>query len=121
MILLRIQFALRLLALAAVTLCPSAWSAIKGRPYPAGWKAKWIWDAGDAKPYHYFLMARRDFTLSSQPTSATLAITAADRYLLYVNGNYCGRGPARSGTFEKSYDQYEIARHMRSGRNTIAI
>ena len=60
------------------------------------WTAQWIWDNGEQNPTNYFLRVRKDFELSSRPDSAPLHITSADRYKLFVNGKYVGRGPARS-------------------------
>ncbi len=74
--------------------------------FPGHWKARWIWTTGEThRSFHYFLMARRDFDLGSTPRSAKLDITAFDRYVLYVNGEYVGRGPARSDARWKSYDR----------------
>ncbi len=41
-------------------------------------------------------MARRGLRLPTAPRPARLAITAEDRYLLYVNGTYLCRGLTRS-------------------------
>ena len=74
----------------------------------------WIWCQGDPKPYHFYLYARRCFTLAQQPSRARLHVTASDRYVLYVNGAYMGRGPARSDPRRKSYDTYDVASRLRS-------
>ena len=81
----------------------------------------WIWCQGEPKPYHFYLYARRRFTLARQPSRARLHVTASDRYVLYVNGVYVGRGPARSDPRRKSYDTYDVASHLRSGANAIAV
>ena len=85
------------------------------------WTGQFIWCEGEAKPFHFYLYARRSFELDAQPNSARLHITASDRYALYVNGTYLGRGPARSDPRRKSYDSYEVAEHLQPGKNTIAI
>ena len=81
----------------------------------------WIWCQGEPKPYHFYLYARRCFTLAQQPSRARLHVTASDRYVLYVNGAYMGRGPARSDPRRKSYDTYDVASRLRSGANAIAV
>ena len=58
------------------------------------WAAPWIWREGEPAPFHSFLFLRRSFDLTELPGSATLHITAADRYRLFVNGAYLGRGPS---------------------------
>jgi len=83
--------------------------------------AEWIWDAGEAHPKNYFLMVRRSFLLPSPPDAAALHITASDRYVLYVNGDYVGRGPARSDPRFKSYDTYQIGEKLKSGKNAVAV
>jgi alpha-L-rhamnosidase len=88
---------------------------------PHHWKAKWIWDDGDWKPYHFYLYARRVFDLTATPASGILCITASDRYVLYVNGEYVGRGPARSDPRRKSYDRYDVTKYLRPGSNTLAV
>src|SRR5437867_2474401 len=85
------------------------------------WEAKWIWDSGEANPTNYFLMLRKNFRIESRPGSATLHVTSANRYKLFVNGKYVGRGPARSDPRWKSYDSYDVAHYLNAGRNTIAV
>ena len=89
--------------------------------YPGSWVGKWIWNWGETHPFHFFLMARKSVDLDGIPPSAKLHITAADRYLLYVNGQYLGRGPARSDPQRKSYDTYSVAAHPGAGKNCIAV
>jgi len=90
--------------------------------YPGKWSGKFIWDQGEAVPRHYFLMFRKTFELKSDLKSAALCITAADKYMLYVNGQYLGRGPARSvGPQWTSYDIYDLCPKLVKGRNVIAV
>jgi len=94
----------------------------RAQGFPGHWKARWIWTNGEThRSFHYFLMARRTFDISSAPRSAKLVITAFDRYMLYLNGEYLGRGPARSDPRWKSYDTYDVGSRLRVGRNTIAV
>ena len=104
---------------AALALIFSA--ALLAQNYPGKWVGKWIWIAGQPRPVNYFLFVRHTFALNDAPQRARLSITAANRYVLYVNGKYIGRGPARSGQFWKSYDRYELADSLHAGNNTIAV
>src|SRR5690349_16404591 len=89
--------------------------------YPGHWTGRWIWLAGQPRPRNFFLMARGRVEVPAGFRSATLAITAANRYVLYLNGRYMGRGPARSGQFQKSYDSYDAGAALRPGGNLIAV
>jgi hypothetical protein len=89
--------------------------------YPGEWTAQWIWENPEPQPFHFFMMARRSFDLDNKPDGANLKITAADRYMLYLNGKYLGRGPARSDPRWTSYDLYDLAPELRTGKNTIAV
>ena len=85
------------------------------------WPARWIWTDGEPKPRNCYLMARRSFGLDAAAAQAQLHISAADRYVLWVNGRYLGRGPARSDPRRKSYDTYDVAAHLTTGRNVVAV
>lgn len=80
----------------------------------------WIWleaETTDAM----FVRARREFELSQVPDSAELMITSCGLYKLWVNGEYAGRGPARSLPHRKRYDVIDVAPHLREGRNVLAV
>jgi hypothetical protein len=90
--------------------------------YPGHWTGRFIWDGGESTPFHAFRMFRKFFDLTAAPAEAALHITAADRYVLYVNGVYLGHGPARSvGPQWMSYDSHDVTPYLRAGRNTIAV
>lgn len=93
-----------------------------GAAYPGKWVGRFIWDDGEIIPFHYFLRFRKDFDLSTAPTSAQIRVAAADRYMLYVNGLYIGRGPCRSvGADWTAYDTHDLTRHLAAGNNTVAV
>ena len=92
-----------------------------GGGYPGHWSGRFVWYGDERYPFHRFLMARRGFRLPAAPRRARLAITAEDRYVLYVNGTYLGRGPARSDPRWKSYDTYDVSAVLQPGRNAIAV
>jgi len=102
------------------------------------WRAKWIWQASSPwllfnartqalefkdilpseKNLHVYF--RKTVDLSSQPRSATAYVTADSRYRLYVNGQFVGRGPARSYPRFQYYDVYDLASYLKPGKNIIA-
>lgn len=74
----------------------------------------------DGENRFYYL--RRTFTLDRPPENAELDITTDGRYQLFVNGQFIGRGPARSDPLHKRVDHYDdIARHLRAGENALAV
>ena len=83
------------------------------------WQAQWIWATETSETRHFYF--RRDFVLPSKPASATLRITADDRYRVDVNSRDFGYGPARSAPAYQSYDEYETQGNLRQGRNRIAV
>ena len=79
------------------------------------WKGRWIFKAGEKRPTNYYLLLRRSFQLDFHVVSASVAVSADAFYKLYINGNYVGRGPARSSDKKKFYDRYDITTHLRRG------
>ena len=102
---------------AAVVVVP--WPAAAEMPSMAD--AQWIWDDGEPHPLNCFLMFRKNLELPTRPDAALLHITASDRYVLYINGEYVGRGPARSDPRFKSYDTHQIGERLKSGKNVLAV
>ncbi|MEV6304367.1 alpha-L-rhamnosidase N-terminal domain-containing protein [Actinoplanes sp. NPDC051861] len=64
---------------------------------------------------------RRVLELGDVPASAPLRVSADSRYVLWVNGAEVGRGPIRSQPRRLRYDEYDIAGHLRPGRNAVAV
>ncbi|MAE61143.1 MAG: hypothetical protein CMJ49_07285 [Planctomycetaceae bacterium] len=85
------------------------------------WQADWIWFGDEAAPFHYFLYVKRNFDLAAAPAAAALHITATDRYRLFVNGVYLGRGPERCDARFQSYDTHDLSEVLRAGGNCIAV
>ncbi len=95
----------------------------KAGGYPGTWTGRFIWDGGLFNiPRHYFLRLRRSFELETEVENGLIHITAADKYMLYVNGEYVGCGPARSvGAHWTSYDTHDISSKLVKGNNVIAV
>ncbi len=94
----------------------------KPKGFPGRWIGRFIWDAGEAIPRHYHLMARRSFALDRLPAEALLRIAVCDRYRLYVNGIYVARGTARITRPQwMPYDCHDVTALLRPGTNTLAV
>jgi alpha-L-rhamnosidase len=85
--------------------------------------AHWIWTDGEESPRNEWRCFRKSFDVPLTGwDSAKIAITADSRYVLYINGELLGRGPARSWPTEQFYDVYDIGRLLKPGRtNTVAV
>ena len=55
------------------------------------------------------------------PQHATLHLFADVRYMLWVNGRYVERGPARFEPAAPEYDSVDITKFLRAGENLISI
>jgi len=64
---------------------------------------------------------RKAFSLERKPGSACLQIFADARYVLWVNGTYVERGPARFQPNGPEYDSVEIAPVLQAGKNSVAL
>lgn len=85
------------------------------------WKAKWIWKEGETSPRNYFLCFRKKFNLSNLTEKMSLSISADSRYILYLNGEYIGQGPARSFPEHQQFDSYNVEGKLTKGRNIVAV
>ncbi len=83
------------------------------------WKACFIWDGTtNLNNFAYF---RKTFTISQKPDFAKVYVTAHNDYLLYVNGQLLGRGPARCDPYyHGQYNAYDITQLVKPGSNVFA-
>ena len=84
------------------------------------WKAGWIWTKEEAgeNTYAYF---RHAFVLPKGIGSAVCRVTAERSYNLWINERWVGRGPVWGDPRWKTYDIYEVKKHLRVGENVVAI
>ena len=93
--------------------------------------ASWIWSAeathavpapGAASPSHYQVRLFRRTFAAAEPAAAKLVvhISADSRYLFYCNGTLLGRGPAKGDVNHHFYETFDLAPHLRGGRNVLA-
>ena len=81
----------------------------------------WIWIQESETQHNFYLYARKLFEVKSKPTKAILKASADSKYKLFVNGEYVGKGPVRSGAGYTYYDTYDITELLNKGKNVIAF
>ena len=64
---------------------------------------------------------RKTFDLKTKPVSAILHLFADARYILWVNGSYVDRGPARFQPNGPEYDSIDIEKFLSSGKNAVTL
>ena len=89
------------------------------------WQGKWIWASrargasSHSETPNFYTYARKEIDITGAP-SARAFVTCSTEYKLYVNGRYVGRGPSPCHPRFQYYDEYELTRYLRPGRNVIA-
>lgn len=83
------------------------------------WSARFIWDGTtNVNNFAYF---RKTFSITRQPSFAKVYVSAHDNYLLFLNGQFVGRGPARCDPYYfGQYNAYDITRLLKPGLNVFA-
>ena len=91
-------------------------------------RARWIWPSygpdvvgGAHHPHNVYAQFRCGFSLRSIPQRAPFYITADQCYMLYVNGRYVSRGPARGYQHHWPFDQLDLTPYLRRGHNWISV
>lgn len=90
--------------------------------------AGWIWDGSDRFADHYYLKARRSFSIPAKKIEmaqrvgeSSLAITADAYYQVWLNGTVLGHGPAKSPEGERVVDVYDIEQWLVAGENILEV
>ena len=84
------------------------------------WTGHWIAcpDAPvrDAAVFHF----RKHLTLENVPPHFIVRVSADSQFLLYVNQQRVGSGPARSDLAHWRFETYDLAPFLRAGKNVLA-
>jgi len=84
------------------------------------WKAQWIaWPdlpQRDTGIFHF----RKTLDLSTLPQQFVVHVSADNRFLLFVNGQRVGEGPASSDLAHWKYETYDLHPFLKQGSNVIA-
>ncbi len=90
--------------------------ALQRQQWPASWIASLEGPERDAAVFHF----RKALTLGSVPARLVVHVSADNRYLLHVNGQRVGAGPARSDVLHWAFETYDLAPYLRAGQNLVA-
>jgi alpha-L-rhamnosidase len=83
-------------------------------------QARPVWLAGHAEEMNLLAAFRAHFTKPAAG-SVVLRLTASNLYRASVNGQFVGHGPARAAHGFFRVDEWDITRHLRTGRNTVTV
>jgi len=98
-------------AFAQTTLAPD--------PPQRDWHASWVTHPTAPLREPLVLHFRRSLTLDAAPSSYVVRVSADNRFILYVNGQRVGDGPARGDLSHWRYERYDIAPLLHPGNNFI--
>jgi hypothetical protein len=86
----------------------------------ARWPANWIASPlAQAKAPGVFYF-RKEIELATVPQHYWVHVSADNRFLLHVNGQYAAEGPARGDLFHWRFETEDLAPLLRTGNNVIA-
>ncbi|MGB6690893.1 MAG: alpha-L-rhamnosidase C-terminal domain-containing protein [Terracidiphilus sp.] len=83
------------------------------------WKAGWISHPTAPLREPIVLHFRRTLTLADVPSSYVVRVSADNRFILYVNGQRVGDGPARGDLVHWRYERFDLAPLLKAGDNLI--
>lgn len=111
------------IALAALSLAlsPAAQAqkaALPDQPHHE-WRASWVTHPTAPLREPVVLHFRRTLSLPSVPVSYLVRVSADNRFVLYVNGQRVGDGPARGDLAHWRYERFDLAPMLHAGQNTI--
>src|SRR6185437_12257194 len=106
-----------LLLLVAATLAAQTTPSVD--PPSREWHASWITHPTAPLREPIVLHFRRTLDLPSVPASYIVRVSADNRFILYVNGQRVGDGPARGDLTHWRYEKFDLAPHLKAGSNLI--
>jgi hypothetical protein len=84
------------------------------------WSATWISHPTAPLRDPVVLHFRKVIHLASRPAQFKVLVSADNRFVLYVNGQRAGEGPARGDFLHWRYETFDLAPLLRDGENVIA-
>ena len=88
-------------------------------PIHRDWKASWITHPTAPLREPAVLHFRRTVKLAAVPASYIVRVSADNRFVLYVNGQRVGDGPARGDLAHWRYERFDLAPLLKPGENLV--
>src|SRR5512135_3200857 len=82
------------------------------------WRSSWVTHPTAPLREPIVLHFRRELSLPSVPASYVVRVSADNRFILYVNGQRVGDGPARGDLAHWRYERFDLAPMLHAGKNT---
>jgi len=84
------------------------------------WHAQWIACPDAPQKDVGVFYFRKEITLASAPAHFWVHVSADNRFLLHVNGQYADEGPARGDLFHWRFETIDLAPMLKAGKNVLA-
>ena len=84
------------------------------------WHAHWIACPDAPQKDVGVFYFRKEITLAAVPAHFWVHVSADNRFLLHVNGQYAGEGPARGDLFHWRFETIDLAPMLKPGKNVLA-
>jgi alpha-L-rhamnosidase len=97
----------------------AAQTSVQPDPPSREWHASWITHPTAPLREPIVLHFRRTLDLSAAPATYTVRVSADNRFILYVNGQRVGDGPARGDLTHWRYEKFDLAPYLKAGSNLI--
>jgi hypothetical protein len=103
----------------AVNAQPKNTADAQADPAHRDWHASWVTHPTAPLREPLVLHFRRALQLPIAPTSYPVRVSADNRFILFVNGQRVGDGPARGDLAHWRYERFDLAPYLKAGSNLI--
>ena len=114
-----VAFPALVVACLAFTAHTRAQAAAQPDPPDREWHASWTTHPTAPLREPVVLHFRHTLTLGAIPASYLVRVSADNRFVLYVNGQRVGDGPARGDVAHWRYERFDLAPYLKPGENLI--
>ena len=119
----RHEFTLCVAGLALTAAAAHAQNGLQLDPQPdppqREWHASWVTHPIAPLREPVVLHFRRALSLDAAPASYPVRVSADNRFILYVNGQRVGDGPARGDLAHWRYERFDLAPFLHTGKNLV--